>query len=60
MTDGPSNFRAALDAQQRAREASLRCPYCGACNRPGATYVALDDPQRAVCLVCSKSFKPEP
>lgn len=58
MTDFISDFRAALRAK-------LRCPRCGAANRPGASYVDIDDTgARAYCTVCScagplDTFKPK-
>lgn len=41
-----------------AAEEALVCPGCGAANRPGATYVHLEAPDRAVCIVCARAFDP--
>jgi transcription elongation factor Elf1 len=46
-------------AQRQLREDELRCPHCGAANRPGATYVTKETATRAVCMVCGKAFNPE-
>lgn len=39
---------------RRDTERSLRCSHCPAANRPGATYIELDQTgSRAYCSVCS-------
>lgn len=48
-----SAFRAAV---RTLLESSLRCPKCPAVNRPGATYIEMDDASdRAYCTVCARS-----
>jgi uncharacterized Zn-finger protein len=49
-----SNFK---DAVRLTKEQQLSCPSCGAANRPGATYVELQQNGDAFCMVCSKQFK---
>lgn len=46
------------EAVRRLMEVELACPKCSATNRPGVTYVVLEAPDRAVCIVCSKAFDP--
>lgn len=46
-----------MDAN-RTKEVDLICPKCGAANRPQATYVVLEAPDRAACAVCSHVFDP--
>lgn len=48
------NYDQAVRAQIEQR---LRCPKCPAANRPGATYIELDqDGRAAYCGVCSAHF----
>lgn len=54
VMEGPSNFRQAVQALRE----NLRCPACGAVNRPGATYIELQANGLAVCTVCAKTFQP--
>ena len=45
-----------VEQRRHVLEQDLVCPHCGAANRPGATYVALDRKDWTVgCLVCSRS-----
>lgn len=47
-------FRDALRAKRERVTATLRCPRCQAQNRPGATYIEIDQTgTRAFCSVCS-------
>jgi hypothetical protein len=42
------------EALRKLLTTSLRCPKCPAANRPGATYIEIDDTgSRAFCSVCS-------
>jgi hypothetical protein len=39
---------------------TLRCPKCGASNRPGATYIEIDKGgTQAYCIVCAHTFHPK-
>lgn len=46
------------DRRRVARELELRCPSCGAMNRPGATIIELETERRAVCGVCGRPHDP--
>lgn len=54
------------DAVRANAEVALRCPKCGAANRPGVTYIEGDHTsERAYCTVCAcegpiAAFHPEP
>lgn len=42
------------EALRKLKTSSLRCPGCKAANRPGATYIEMDETgSRAYCSVCS-------
>lgn len=47
-----SEWRKALDALQIDPD-DLRCPRCLAMNRPGVTYIEIDEHGHCLCLVCS-------
>ncbi len=49
-----------MSAWQDALDAELRCPHCGATNRPGVTYIVREPDGQAVCTVCGKAFPLEP
>lgn len=48
MTE-PSNWT-------KAHLAEVKCPVCGASNRPGVIYVEVDPSGRAFCTVCAALF----
>lgn len=52
----PSTFTQAVGP---IREDDLRCPYCGAMNRVGVTYIELSIHGLAICIVCGKSHIPK-
>lgn len=41
------------ESVQKLLESGLRCPKCGATNRPRATYVTHEANDRASCMVCA-------
>ena len=45
-----------LSSFRHALEAALCCPKCGAANRPGVSYIEMEQDGRAACSVCSHSF----
>lgn len=57
MTDGESNFRAAVRAMQLAE---LSCPCCGESNKTTAKpMLELDQHGQAFCNKCSTSWEPK-
>ena len=58
---GPNNYTRAVQTQRRKRlEAALVCPHCAIENKPGKTYIEIDEQTgTAWCSCCSKSFSVE-
>jgi uncharacterized Zn-finger protein len=52
-TPRPSNWTKATG------DADLRCPACGAANRPGVPYVEINEKGQAYCTVCSHVWLPK-
>lgn len=57
MAQRPSNHEKAVQQLRLRRiEGALTCPACHAMNRPGTTYIELDETGTAWCSVCSHNF----